>query len=392
MSPRLNRLGYLVCVVVLAVLLVVYGQAYLLCMLVLLLCLGLTQVLGVRRDARGLQLQMACQYGCHVGGELQLTLRVKSQKSLLVAKYALAELEVHNEMLGTSRFQQIMVPLREQESPVQLQLPAKICGAVSLHCRKVQVWDLLEICCAQAAPSAQAYTVIWPRGAEVQLVPSMVTPGSSQTEGAAQNRRGSDMSEIFDFKEYAPGDDVRAIHWKLSSKTDRLMLREPSDPAHYDIALMPDTGLARRAGSITPAELNGAAALTLALGRQILESGMHFCLLFPTRQGLVQREIRTAEALQKTLPLWLSEPLSPQAGMGLQLFLAERLEQSFTRLLIVSAGLYEQDLQALSGRVGISVVCAAEQEAPVYTAISPGCAMAVLPADPKQGERFRVMC
>ena len=94
----------------------------------------------------------------------------------------------------------------------------------------------------------------------------------------------------------------------------------------------------------------------------------------------------------RRLPGWLGEPLPAQAGLGLQLFCAAHLEQRFTRLIIVSAGPYEQNLQLVQQYTGISVVCAAQQEQPVYTTLSPTCEMAVLPADLQSPEGFRVIC
>lgn len=52
-----------------------------------------------------------------------------------------------------------------------------------------------------------------------------------------QNRKGSDASEMFDIRDYVPGDDIRTIHWKLSGKTDELIVRQASAPSHYNIAL-----------------------------------------------------------------------------------------------------------------------------------------------------------
>lgn len=37
---------------------------------------------------------------------------------------------------------------------------------------------------------------------------------------------GSDPGEIFDIREYIPGDAIRQIHWKLSQKCDKTMIRE----------------------------------------------------------------------------------------------------------------------------------------------------------------------
>ena len=34
-------------------------------------------------------------------------------------------------------------------------------------------------------------------------------------------------SEIYDIKEYQAGDPVKSIHWKMSAKKDKLMVKEP---------------------------------------------------------------------------------------------------------------------------------------------------------------------
>lgn len=114
--------------------------------------------------------------------------------------------------------------------------------------------------------------------------------------------------------------------------------------------------------------------------------------MYPAGHGLVRHLIRSEEELLRRLPGWLGEPLPAQAGLGLQLFCAAHLEQCFTRLIIVSAGPYEQNLQLVQQYTGISVVCAAQQEQPVYTTLSPTCEMAVLPADLQSPEGFRVIC
>ena len=50
----------------------------------------------------------------------------------------------------------------------------------------------------------------------------------------------NDQSEMYDVREYIPGDDIRSVHWKLSSKVDQLLLRQASDPTHYHVVLLPD--------------------------------------------------------------------------------------------------------------------------------------------------------
>ena len=41
---------------------------------------------------------------------------------------------------------------------------------------------------------------------------------------------GGGFSEIYDLREYRPGDSMHEIHWKLSAKTDKLIVREAEEP------------------------------------------------------------------------------------------------------------------------------------------------------------------
>ena len=75
MSRRATRLGYLGTVLVLAVLLVLFGQPYLFCMLQLLLALGITQAVCIRRDARRLHFAVCGPGSCgaFAGGQICLS-------------------------------------------------------------------------------------------------------------------------------------------------------------------------------------------------------------------------------------------------------------------------------------------------------------------------------
>lgn len=54
-------------------------------------------------------------------------------------------------------------------------------------------------------------------------------------------RPGSDPSETFSIREYRPGDPIRQIHWKLSTKTDHLMLREVGLPVNEETLFLLET-------------------------------------------------------------------------------------------------------------------------------------------------------
>lgn len=109
-----------------------------------------------------------------------------------------------------------------------------------------------------------------------QLLPN-VQELQVQLSGAVKNffgeaevfddlRGGTDHSEVFQIREYAPGDRLQNIHWKLSAKSDDLMVREYSLPKGCPIVLLLGTDGADR---LKPAQRNRflqiAASVSFAL-------------------------------------------------------------------------------------------------------------------------------
>ncbi|MDD7390983.1 MAG: DUF58 domain-containing protein [Lachnospiraceae bacterium] len=56
-----------------------------------------------------------------------------------------------------------------------------------------------------------------------------------------EEEEGSDPSEILEIREYCPGDRMQKIHWKLSQRTDKLMVKEYSEPIGFAVVFLLDS-------------------------------------------------------------------------------------------------------------------------------------------------------
>lgn len=192
-----------------------------------------------------------------------------------------------------------------------------------------------------------------------------------------QNRKGNDHSEIYDIREYMPGDDIRSIHWKLSSKTDKLILREPSDPSHYHVMILPDFGLDKEESED---EINTAVAIGAAVARQMVRKGIPFCMALPTKDGLKLQEVTSGRDYQRMMSQWLGLKIQEKSGDGLRYFNMEHMEQCITRLFILSAGRYEENLSSLDGRIGITVLDCTNSTEGISVSKNGTCEIIELPA------------
>ena len=194
------------------------------------------------------------------------------------------ELETQSTLLGTKKEGRFLLSLTSGQSNYTVKVPAEQCGELRFSCKRICVRDVLNLYNVQTAPVAPVRTVIYPRRMKVQLLLSQASAGTPQPEGKMRNRKGNDPSEMFDLREYVPGDDVRSIHWKLSGKTDTLILRQASDPSLYNIVLLMDFGIEKN-GEPTPLEeLNAAAAVAAAVGAQLVQQHITGCASHCSKQ------------------------------------------------------------------------------------------------------------
>ncbi len=113
-------------------------------------------------------------------------------------------------------------------------------GGYEIGIRDLYVYDTLKMIRIRMRRNNLRPVFVMPRR------PVIVTEG----EGAAsevnttevRNMRGTDRTELTEIKEYRMGDGLRDIHWKLSSKTQDLMVKHYGMNACRSICFLPDLG------------------------------------------------------------------------------------------------------------------------------------------------------
>ena len=100
------------------------------------------------------------------------------------------------------------------------------CGLLELQVKRLQVYDYLGLF---------SFPVRAPEPTRLPVLPNPVDPGHPELpEGwgirpAPGSTLRRTIGEDYDLREYRPGDPLRSVHWKLSSKWDDLIVREPAE-------------------------------------------------------------------------------------------------------------------------------------------------------------------
>ena len=157
-----------------------------------------------------------------------------------------------------------------QETILKQQVPGQGCWYVPLdtaHCGVLQcrlikgrVYDYLGLF---------AFPMRMPPAVELMVEPAARQPEKlpNLNHFLVRRRRpkpGGGFSEEHEMRDYRPGDSMRDIHWKLSVKTDRTIVREAQEPIRGLTLLTFDL-------CGTPAEVDSTLEQLLWLSRWLLE-------------------------------------------------------------------------------------------------------------------------
>jgi hypothetical protein len=129
---------------------------------------------------------------------------------------------------------------------------APYAGNVSLQITKVWCSDLLGIIAIPVTPGRwkkqdAANLLVLPKMCEMPVMVSRQSRDfAGESEEYSKERGGDDAAEIFQIREYQPGDKLRSIHWKITAKTGDMMVREQSLPLGCPVDLYLDISVSKK--------------------------------------------------------------------------------------------------------------------------------------------------
>jgi len=211
------------------------------------------------------------------------------------------------------------------------------CGRVDLTIRRVSVCDLLGLF-RLPVPARNGVSV----SCSIYVLPELQNR-SIQTDDAADlgldsatystERAGNDPSEIFQLRDYRDGDPRHSVHWKLSSRMNRLIIREFGLPLNASLHFL----LELRAGA-EPAASETMLGAVLAFSEYLMARKVTHSVSWIGEEGSLQTlSVTDADALASVLHDLLALPAT-EHWRALELYSAQAVPQTETHLVYLVAG------------------------------------------------------
>lgn len=214
--------------------------------------------------------------------------------SIFPALRVFVPVRVRNDLTGENLQFHISLSAGAKSSQMNVfLLESPFCGRLSLQVDKVFLMDYFGFLPLKATLAANAKTTVLP-----DMFPSEVqrTPAPAISGEGTENRSGPDRSEVYQLREYRPGDDLRQIHWKLSSKLDELVWKEPGMPESRSLLVTWDKRI-----QTTPNVMDAMAEAVSSVCQGILNAGIPFELCW-TEEELHTCRIENEDELLRSIP------------------------------------------------------------------------------------------
>lgn len=296
-----SRVAYflvLLCVILFFICFNGYLSLYLLVLSLLLpvvsLAISLPAMLGVRVSLSAGQEETSVP-GARKGESIPLGLEVWNATPFSSGRVR-ARLTVRNTFTGQRERERFLFTASPQRQLFQHQLTSQTCGQVVCQVERLWVCDHLGLFALPVRRPREVTAYFWPTVYPVE--PELLESPTPDSEGErySQKKPGDDPTELFALRDYQEGDRLSRVHWKLSQKLGRTLVKELGLPLSDHLLFLLDlNGDSLEADAL----LDAFASLS-----SFLAEGEHAHRVLYWSPSKGQFQCREVTQFQDLLPLW----------------------------------------------------------------------------------------
>lgn len=251
------------------------------------------------------------------------------------------------------------VPMRAfSYEKIEVDLKPAHCGTIEYAVKNVEIYDFIGLFRRRIKLDLNGRITVFPK--ELPCSDSVnALPAQQDDAGALNAGKGCDPSEITGFREYTDGDRMNRIHWKLSSRSDDLIVKELADTYSGKCLLIPDTAVCNDEN-----ERDAVMDIFFSLGNVLTKNTEIFSVLYSDSGELKIRAIHDRDELDIHLAELLENHTESIEKLSLAALLAEECMsfsgERYSHIIIITSGEKQAVLSELEQSCcaeRISVLC-----------------------------------
>lgn len=270
--------------------------------------------------------------------------------------------EWENCMLGEEKKEYVRLYLKKNQENVPIKLGFTCCGEIIIHNIQVNIYDIFGLCKIRTASFGKKRMMVHPEQLGVRVEYDRTIGGDIDEEWESLPQRGSDFSEVYDLREYQPGDSYKAIHWKMSGKMDELIIREPGDAMHTESVILLDLGRNTIYGEPVEKKLISAAVeFTQICCRSLLDSGINYRLAYLTDDHMETDLVQSQREMADILYTWMGVKIPEVNGTIFKYWNRDMQDKVYLRIIYITGGNFPDEVFQQNGQLRMSAVCISDR-------------------------------
>ena len=183
-------------------------------------------------------------------------------------------------------------------------LPTEHCGRLECRLEKCYVYDYLGMFRIKIRKLQNSAFILRPMPVAMQ-VPTDLDRYMAQSW---RPKPGGGFAENHELRLYRPGDSLNQVHWKLTAKTGKFIIREAMEPTSRRMLLTLDLkgdagALDRKLGRLT------------WMGRHLLDQGLRYEIHALTGKGIEKMTVVSESDLEKAVDRLLCQPVAKEGSI-----------------------------------------------------------------------------
>ena len=175
----------------------------------------------------------------HVGGNAYVRITLRND-SILPANHIETGIACENVVFGSEVKESIHLSVGAKSTThYDIPITSKYCGRIDLRVEFCRLYDWFDISYRRIPVLKEGCCYEYPK--EIfQEIEDVKDNSSEGEETTYKHVAGYDVSEILQIKEYHQGDNIKNIHWKLSAKAGKTLVKELDCPNDNSVLVLFD--------------------------------------------------------------------------------------------------------------------------------------------------------
>lgn len=313
----------------------------------------------LNRDKKVLSIKNKLKSGVEKGHDIPKPLTVCIKKTGPVLAVGMAEVQIKwlNLMTGEKMEQVIRFFPNSKYNEWKIPINTLCCGKIQILEEKVYLYDIFGILEKEAVSFENLYTMVYPHALPLKIKLPKIENGDINRDSEQTLKKGNDMTEIYDFRKYQPGDRLSSIHWKLSGKFDDLIVRQAGETIHTDILVMVDLSKEILNKPDGDRIFNLTASVVSCLCSKLNDMNVNFMMSYMSGKKIMMEQILLKKDIIHFMEKWLASPSIDNDSEIIKYFNLGEDKKRFSNIIYITGMKVSDRVYDMADSAVVHAVC-----------------------------------